>query len=77
MKKKKKEQANKVSFGLPGTGAGAEGETFSSSEKPSTFVEAGARSKRVMFNRLNSGGDRQGLHSKKQSSFTCNARYYF
>ena len=47
MKKKKKEQANKVSLGLPR----AEGET-SSSEEPSSFLETGVRSKRVMFNRL-------------------------
>ena len=50
MKKKKKEQANKVSLGLPR----AEGET-SSSEEPSPFLETGARSKRVMYNRLGAG----------------------
>ena len=53
MKKKKKEGgANKATVDLPGAQTITGGDTSSSSEEPSPFLETGARGKRVGFPRL-------------------------
>ena len=53
MKKKKKEGgANKATVDLPGAETVTGGDTSSSSEEPSPFLETGARGKRVGFPRL-------------------------